>query len=85
MFHVRVLQVILAAIAKGNSSAQLQQLLDMPWGVVSLVDLYTVSCVVFHVGARYSRRPTTKGFILFSAWIWYREEKPAVVRVVRGS
>lgn len=35
-----------------------RQLLSMPWGIVSLVDLYV-------------------GFVLFSAWIIYRERSPA--------
>ena len=33
--------VILWAVAAGDGAQQLAQLLAMPWGVVSLVDLYT--------------------------------------------
>ena len=39
----------------GDFSGEGSQLMSMPWGIVSLVDLYT-------------------GFILFSAWIIYREK-----------
>lgn len=39
----------------GDFLGEGSQLAAMPWGIVSLVDLYT-------------------GFILFSAWILYREE-----------
>lgn len=39
----------------GDFNAEGAQLLKMPWGIVSMVDLYV-------------------GFILFSAWIVYREK-----------
>ena len=39
----------------GNFSADGALILNNPWGIVSLVDLYT-------------------GFVLFSAWIVYREK-----------
>lgn len=43
------------AFTVGNLADEGSQLTSMPWGIVSLVDLYT-------------------GFILFSMWIFYREE-----------
>ena len=47
--------VLIYGFTVGDFSSEGSQLLSMPWGIVSLVDLYT-------------------GFILFSAWIIYREE-----------
>lgn len=49
----------------GNFSADSAELLNNPWGLVSMVDLYT-------------------GFILFSAWIVYRERAffPSLVWVI---
>ena len=44
------------AFAVGNFGKEGAQLLAMPWGQVSMVDLYV-------------------GFIIFSMWIVYREEK----------
>ena len=46
--------VIIYAFVVGDFSGEGSRLLAMPWGIVSMVDLYT-------------------GFILFSAWIVYRE------------
>ena len=51
--------VLVYGFTAGNFSADGADLLQNPWGVVSMVDLYT-------------------GFILFSAWIVYREK--SVVR-----
>lgn len=48
--------VLIYGFTAGDFSGEGSQLLSMPWGIVSLVDLYT-------------------GFILFSLWIFYREEK----------
>jgi len=45
---------LLYGFSAGDFFAEGGQLVGMPWGVVSLVDLYV-------------------GFILFSAWIIYRE------------
>jgi hypothetical protein len=42
----------------GDFTGEGATLLGMPWGIVSLVDLYV-------------------GFVLFSAWIVYREASPA--------
>jgi len=50
--------ILLFAFTKGNFGAEGAKLIAMPWGIVSLVDLYT-------------------GFILFSAWIVYREKSIA--------
>jgi len=47
--------VLIYGFTVGDFSGEGSRLLSMPWGIVSLVDLYT-------------------GFILFSAWIIYREE-----------
>jgi len=47
--------VLIYGFTAGNFSADGGELLRNPWGVVSMVDLYT-------------------GFILFSAWIVYREK-----------
>lgn len=47
--------VLIYGFTIGDFSGEGSQLLGMPWGIVSLVDLYT-------------------GFILFSLWIFYREE-----------
>ena len=46
--------VLVYGFTVGDFSGEGSKLLSMPWGIVSLVDLYT-------------------GFILFSAWIVYRE------------
>lgn len=46
--------VLVYGFSVGNFSADGAELLANPWGIVSIVDLYT-------------------GFILFSAWIAYRE------------
>jgi len=53
------------AFLKGNFSEEGTILLNMPWGIVSLVDLYV-------------------GFILFSAWIVFRERAflPSLVWVI---
>lgn len=53
------------AFLKGNFSEEGTKLLNMPWGIVSLVDLYV-------------------GFILFSAWIVFRERAflPSLVWVI---
>jgi hypothetical protein len=47
--------VLIYGFTVGDFFAEGSQLMSMPWGIVSLVDLYT-------------------GFILFSAWIIYREK-----------
>ena len=47
--------ILIYAFTNGDFSAEGSKLLAMPWGIVSLVDLYV-------------------GFILFSAWIVYREK-----------
>ena len=47
--------VLIYGFTVGNFSTDGAALLQNPWGVVSMVDLYT-------------------GFILFSAWIVYREK-----------
>jgi hypothetical protein len=56
--------VLIYAFTTGNLSEEGSVLLSMPWGIVSLVDLYV-------------------GFILFSAWIVYREKSliPSVIWV----
>lgn len=46
--------VLIYGFAAGDFFTEGSQLASMPWGIVSLVDLYT-------------------GFMLFSAWIIYRE------------
>ncbi|MBK9926725.1 MAG: DUF1475 family protein [Anaerolineales bacterium] len=53
--------VLFYGFTVGNFSADGAVLLKNPWGIVSMVDLYT-------------------GFILFSAWIVYREK--SIVRAV---
>ncbi len=47
--------VLIYGFVIGDFSADGGEILQNPWGIVSLVDLYT-------------------GFILFSAWIVYREK-----------
>jgi hypothetical protein len=47
--------VLVYGFTVGDFSADGAELLANPWGIVSMVDLYT-------------------GFILFSAWIVYREQ-----------
>lgn len=47
--------VLIYGFTVGDFFGEGSQLMAMPWGIVSLVDLYT-------------------GFILFSAWIIYREK-----------
>ena len=47
--------VLIYGFTVGDFSGEGSQLMSMPWGLVSLVDLYT-------------------GFVLFSAWIIYREK-----------
>lgn len=47
--------VLVYGFAVGNFRSDGSDLLQNPWGIVSMVDLYT-------------------GFILFSAWIVYREK-----------
>lgn len=49
--------VLVYGFTAGDFFGEGSQLAAMPWGVVSLVDLYT-------------------GFLLFSAWIIYREKSP---------
>jgi hypothetical protein len=51
--------VLVYGFTIGDFFLEGSQLIAMPWGIVSLVDLYT-------------------GFILFSAWIIYREKSLAV-------
>jgi len=48
--------ILIYGFTIGDFAGEGSQLISMPWGIVSLVDLYT-------------------GFILFSLWIFYREEK----------
>lgn len=50
--------VLIYGFTAGDFFAEGGQLASMPWGIVSLVDLYT-------------------GFLLFSAWIIYRERSLA--------
>ena len=50
--------VLIYGFTVGDFSGEGSQLLTMPWGIVSLVDLYV-------------------GFILFSAWIIFRERSAA--------
>jgi hypothetical protein len=47
--------VLIYGFTVGDFFGEGSRLLSMPWGIVSMVDLYT-------------------GFILFSAWIIYREK-----------
>ncbi len=49
--------VLVYGFTVGDFAEEGSQLLSMPWGIVSLVDLYA-------------------GFLLFSAWIVYREKSP---------
>lgn len=49
--------VLIYGFTVGDFFEEGSQLLSMPWGIVSLVDLYA-------------------GFLLFSAWIVYREKSP---------
>jgi hypothetical protein len=49
--------VLIYGFTFGNFSSDGAKILSNPWGIVSMVDLYT-------------------GFILFSAWIVYREKSP---------
>ena len=57
--------VLIYGFTVGNFSSDGAELLNNPWGVVSMVDLYT-------------------GFILFSAWIVFREKSflPSLVWVI---
>lgn len=57
--------VLIYGFTVGDLLSEGAQLISMPWGIVSLVDLYV-------------------GFILFSAWIVYRERKllPATIWVI---
>jgi hypothetical protein len=50
-----MMAVLVYGFTAGNFAADGAELLRNPWGIVSMVDLYT-------------------GFILFSAWIVYREK-----------
>ncbi|NJC95652.1 MAG: DUF1475 domain-containing protein [Anaerolineales bacterium] len=54
--------VLIYAFTVGDFASDGRVLLQNPWGIVSMVDLYT-------------------GFILFSAWIVYRERSPLVALV----
>lgn len=54
--------VLIYGFSVGDFGVDGGKILNNPWGIVSLVDLYT-------------------GFILFSAWIVYREESAAVAAV----
>ena len=54
--------VLIYGFTVGDFGVDGGEILRNPWGIVSLVDLYT-------------------GFILFSAWIVYREESPALAAV----
>jgi hypothetical protein len=51
--------ILIYGFTVGDFFGEGSQLMSMPWGIVSLVDLYT-------------------GFILFSAWIIYREKSVLV-------
>ena len=57
--------VLVYGFTVGDFLSEGAQLISMPWGIVSLVDLYV-------------------GFLLFSAWIVYRERKllPATICVI---
>ena len=57
--------IIAYAFIRGNFSEEGTVLLSMPWGIVSMVDLYV-------------------GFILFSAWIVFREKAflPSLIWVI---
>ena len=52
---IAMTSVLIYGFTAGDFSADGAEILKNPWGVVSMVDLYT-------------------GFILFSAWIVYREK-----------
>ena len=52
---IAMTSVLIYGFTAGNFSADGAKILTNPWGIVSMVDLYT-------------------GFILFSAWIVYREK-----------
>lgn len=54
--------VLIYGFTVGDFAAEGSRLLRMPWGVVSLVDLYV-------------------GFVLFSAWIVYRERSVTTAAV----
>jgi hypothetical protein len=54
--------VLIYGFTVGDFGVDGGKILQNPWGIVSLVDLYT-------------------GFILFSAWIVYREESTAMAIV----
>ena len=47
--------VLVFGFSQGDFWAEGIQLTSMPWGIVSLFDVYV-------------------GFLLFSSWIWYRED-----------
>lgn len=49
-----MIAVLSCAFLAGDLAEEGRRLLAMPWGIVSLVDLYV-------------------GFILFSAWVFFRE------------
>jgi len=54
--------VLIYGFTVGDFGTDGAELLQNPWGIVSMVDLYT-------------------GFILFSAWIIYREKNPVVAAI----
>jgi hypothetical protein len=54
--------VLIYGFTAGDFSVDGSKILSNPWGIVSLVDLYT-------------------GFILFSAWILYREKSYLVAGI----
>jgi len=62
---VAMTAVLIFGFMVGDFGREGSELLAMPWGIVSLVDLYV-------------------GFILFSAWIVYRERSfwPSLIWVV---
>ncbi len=62
---IAMTSVLIYGFTIGNFSSDGAKILSNPWGIVSMVDLYT-------------------GFILFSAWIIYREKSwlPALIWVI---
>ena len=51
-----MIAVLIFGFTQGDFWAEGAVLTDMPWGIVSLFDVYV-------------------GFLLFCAWIWYREQR----------
>ncbi len=53
---------LIHALLYGNLMVEGKALIDMPWGMMSLVDIYT-------------------GLLLFSCWIWWREQHRSVALI----